>query len=139
MLYLCKLRIEQKNIMEKEQSNNQQPNNNSQQLNNIQIPDYYIQQSRPSHLKESVCVVLNQQDKLPYKKYDGCLCVNNFDTAKAITCFLRNIDINDSPQTLVLRLANIVSNLNNANNTNSYYQIPYKNNGLKDKAVNSSI
>ena len=141
MLYLCKLRIEQKNIMEKEQSNNQQSVANNQQANNIVVPDdYYIQQSRASHLKECVCVKLVPKDVRPNKNYTGCLILKDKNTAKAITCFLRNIDKYDTPCNIIIRLVDIVAHLGlPSNQSNPYYEIPCKDNGLDDKAVNRPI
>ena len=141
MLYLCKLRIEQKNIMEKEQSNNQQSVANNQQANNIVVPDdYYIQQSRASHLKECVCVKLVPKDVRPNKNYTGCLILKDKNTAKAITCLLRNIDKYDTPYNIIIRLVDIVAHLGlPSNQSNPYYQIPCKDNGLDDKAVNRPI
>ncbi|MEE1252563.1 MAG: hypothetical protein UHK52_05660 [Bacteroidales bacterium] len=149
MLYLCKLKIEQKNIMEKEQSNNQQSNNqqsnnqqsNNQQANNIVVPDdYYIQQSRASHLKESICVQLTQNDVQPTNNYGGCLILKDKNTAKAITCLLRNIDKYDTPCNIIIRLVDIVAHLGlPSNQSNPYYEIPCKDNGLDDKAVNRPI
>ncbi|MEE0882996.1 MAG: hypothetical protein U0L65_06225 [Bacteroidales bacterium] len=88
---------------------------------------YYISQPKATHLKKSFCVEPLPNEIQQTLNATECLTVYDYDTAKAITCFLRNIDINDSPQTLVLRLANIVSNLNNVNNISTpYYQIEYK-------------
>ena len=134
MLYLCKLKIEQKNIMEKEQSNNQQSVANNQQSNNIVIAgDYYILQSTASHLKECVCVKLAPQDVVSNNKYTGCLILKDENTAKAMTCLLNNIDVNDNQQSIVTKFNDIYSRIINQNQPRLGYQIEYRQNGLKDK------
>ena len=126
MLYLCKLRIEQKNIMEKEQSNNQQSVVNNQQYY------YYIQQSIHSNLKICICVRITQQDLIA-GGYTNCLVLDDENTAKAMTCLLNNIDVNDNPQTIFTKFNNIYNRIINRNLPRLGYQIEYKQNGLEDK------
>ena len=134
MFYLCKLKIEQKNIMEKEQSNNQQANNIAT------VGYYYIQQSRASHLKECVCVKLAPKDVGPNKDYAGCLILKDENTAKAMTCLLNNIDVNDDKQSIDTKFDEIYDRIiNSSNYSSTRYQIKYKQNGIGDNPKDINI
>jgi hypothetical protein len=113
--------------MEKEQSNNQQ----SVAIN--LIDKYYILQSTSSHLKENICVKLTQNDVGYNQVYTGCLILEDENTAKAMTCLLNNIDVNDNQNSIVTKFINIYNNLINQNQPRLGYQIEYRQNGVKDK------
>lgn len=77
---------------------------------------YYIQPQGAGLLKLVNCAEITQQEANSPSFNNGFLVVDNHDTAKAITCLLGNIDRNDTPLDLILRLADIIQHLNNHSN-----------------------
>ncbi len=98
---------------------------------------YYIQIQEHGKLKLVNCVEITQREANG-REYDNCLVVDNHDTAKAITCLLGNIDRNDTPLDLILRLADIITNIQGINITSNTI-IQHLNNGTLNPGNNYQI
>ena len=88
---------------------------------------YYISQPKATYLKKSFCVEPLPNEIQQTLNATECLTVYDYDTAKAITCFLRNIDRHDGPQDLIRNLQDIVAHLGRPGNIlMPRYIIPYQ-------------
>lgn len=97
----------------------------------------YIQLQEHSKLKLANCVNITPQEANS-QRYNNCLVVDNQDTAKAITCLLGNIDRTDNPLDFILRLADIITNIQGTNITLNTI-IQYLNNGSLNTGNNYQI
>ena len=77
----------------------------------------YIQPTGAGLIKSVNRAIITQQAANSPFYHNGYLVVDDDDTAKAITCLLGNIDRNDTPLDLILRLADIITNIQGANIT----------------------
>ncbi len=98
---------------------------------------YYIQIQEHCKLKLVNCVEITPQEANS-QRYNNCLVVDDPDTAKAITCLLGNIDRTDTPLNLILRLADIITNIQGTNITLNTI-IQYLNTGRLNTGNNYQI
>ncbi|MEE0910715.1 MAG: hypothetical protein UIQ51_08060 [Bacteroidales bacterium] len=99
---------------------------------------YYIQLQGAGLLKLVNCAEITPQEANGAPFQNGQLVVDRDDTAKAITCLLGNIDRNDTPLDLILRLADIITNIQGINITSNTI-IQHLNNGTLNPGNNYII
>jgi len=98
----------------------------------------YIQSTGACLLKSVNRAIITQQEENMSNYNNGHLVVDDDDTAKAITCLLGNIDRNDTPLNLILRLADIITNIQGTNITLNTI-IQHLNNGTLNPGNNYLI
>lgn len=99
---------------------------------------YYIQPQGAGLLKLVNCAEITPQEANSAPFQNGQLVVSRYDTAKAITCLLGNIDRTDDPLALILRLADIITNIQGINITSNTI-IQHLNNGTLNPGNNYII